>query len=229
MPSVPPLRPRRVTPWIIALGAALAAAPASTAWAQLVVDQQSTRSSAPALNTITPGTPYGQSFTPGATNLAGARFVFQYPSIFDPNSPTLTLRLFASPTFTPGEVALAAVSRTITFGAVGVGVPFDLLFATPVGTVPGRQYFLELSATSPAHVQFIAIGGHGYAGGDLYAGPGAARRIANGADLVFGTYTDPQFTQGPSAVVPEPATCALVSAGLAGLAAVRHRRVRRST
>jgi len=159
-----------------------------------------------------------QSFQTTEDNIAGIGGVLIRPAT--PISGDIVLSLFdALPT--AGGTALFSATIPVTFTGAGAGGmnSVERTFA-PIATTPGTTYFMVLQTAEP--FTFAAAQGNPYAQGQAYTlSAGASTAVAN-FDLRFRTFTETDFVPPPTAV-PEPATAALLLAGLASLAVVRAR------
>lgn len=178
--------------WSLSLGASAA----------LVFDQNQTVADT-AVSSL--GQPLAQSFTAGASNIAGiGAFYTNMPSLFGLRSATVTITLWdALPN--AGGTALASGTGTAESNAW-----VDFFFA-PVNVTAGDVYFLTFAATNDQGLALAGSTQNPYAGGQVFAGPTYQPFAAN--DYAFRTYTE----TASSPALPEPGSLAL--AGLAALAA----------
>jgi hypothetical protein len=190
---------------------------------------QVTITSAPggfSLNTSVGPATFAQSFrTPDATNVLLEQFQFHVGSA-QPNVP-YAARIFAFNSTTATTGALLAERMfpggPATSGAVLIPFDFNLLLT------PGADYLFALSYSNAAGVVVrTLLGGVGspYTGGDPYvaaqSGPLVLVQVATGRveDFAFTATFQPAIVS-----VPEPATWALLAAGLSVIGGVVLRRV----
>jgi hypothetical protein len=147
----------------------------------------------------------GQSFTPTLDSVDAFEFVLR--SVGD--SSTVRVDLFDGAGF---GGALLGSSATVTIGSSFETAHFDLSAAL----TPGQIYTARVVLTAGDLYSILYDDTGSYTGGDGYATAGFI--VSGPADLFF--------TEGLHATVsvPEPASLALVLAGLAGLGLVRRRR-----
>jgi hypothetical protein len=181
----------------VLLAACVASAPA-TAFAAIVVDQQ--QGSGPSLAFFVE-TDLAQSFTPGASNVAGGGVFLS--SLSGSGGGTVTFGLWTSLPNAAGAMELAESTVPI----VGNGQWLDA-FWSPVSVTPGATYFLTFDASSNYGVGFDID--NPYPNGNLFANPGY--KSFPTYDFAFRTYTS-------TGAVPEPSTWILALAGFLGLGA----------
>jgi hypothetical protein len=178
---------------------------ASTADAQ-VIDQN-----APTNNTFMAGFDQGdlaQSFKQSANNIVGAGIYLVAGQ--GSGNGTLTINLWSMLPTQQGANKLA--TGTADFSANDQWVD---VFWSSVGVASGQTYFLEFLSTN-SNYGIAGDVNNGYADGQVYANSGFGSFPTY--DYTFRTYAS-GGTQ-----VPEPATGALVAAGLAGLVGIARRR-----
>lgn len=151
----------------------------------------------------------GQSFKQSADNISGAG-IFVHPAWYTATSTDVTIGIFDA--ISGGNMLAHGTATRIDSSSGWVDV-----FWNPVALDTGTQYFLRLSASNTDLVAAYANYGS-YANGSAFhdAWPYL------GYDLTFRTYSD----DGAGAV-PEPASLALLGAGLLGFAARRRRQAAR--
>ena len=148
-----------------------------------------------------------QSFQQTANNVSGAGIFLQGGV---GSTDTVTISLWTALPNVLGATQLATASGTGTAGSW-----FDV-FWSPVSVATATTYYLVFTGNTS-----LGISGdtnNGYAFGDTFANSGFSS--FPGFDYTFRTYADDQF----SAVVPEPASWAMLIAGFGLVGAVARRR-----
>lgn len=176
--------------------------------------------------------PLGETIRPTAASLSGAGFLLSV-GVY-PVTGTLMVSLYSGFSLATGPTGLLATGSSAIPASPGTGGQgwVDVFWPTPVGVTPGAEYFLLFTDSDP-----VIGGGNVYiTGNSPFTNPdpyplGAGYFTSVGevgwhptdplgrVDLAFRTYT----TAAVSAV-PEPATVALVGAGLGVLALGADRR-----
>jgi hypothetical protein len=205
----------------VALAALLLAPGSSTAFAQ-VVDQANYANfqqfgQADGWN--------GQTFRPSALTSIGAAFNL-WDRGLNPFSSTLTIQLWSDVPSNAGATLLASGSSFFSLAA-GEQRMVDV-FWSAVGVTPGQQYFLAMIAQGGGFdiVTTASFPNSGYAGGSAFDNFNSSvtspytnfQDVNSGYDLTFAAYT----------ATPEPANVILMVTGLAGVAVVARRRVKRA-
>ena len=153
-----------------------------------------------------------QSFKQSVNNIVGAGIFLD--AGFGGSASTLTIELWNALPNAGGAMMLATGSTAIN----GNNVWADVFWAQ-TNITAGQTYFLRFLETTGSYV-ISGDRNNGYANGQLYANEGYGSFPA--ADYTFRTYESDRM-----AVVPEPATYALMVSGLAmigGAGVIRRRR-----